>query len=258
MRDARTICRQLRTLVLAIVACLTLAAGPASAQVEIAPPYNMAVTAGNMTITPALGFSTVAITVVGAPAGGSVVFTPAAEAAPPGCAGTRATAPSTTCPASAMANALTITGAVVQVDVRGVETAQMTINGGPNTDAISVQGPAAPADFVGRLDVFTGPGGDDLTVRGNVGQVHDTSGADSEPDRYIVESPAITGELRPGGGDDNVTTDAPALTLDGGGGNDTLTAPVRCSAAPATTCSSRRPARRRRPAGRTTRPASTA
>lgn len=225
MRADTTVRRHLCTLVLAAVAWLTLTVAPATAQVEIAPPYNLTPSGANMTVTPALGFSTVAIAVVGAPAGGNVVFTPAAETAPGGCAGTRATAPSTTCPASALAGSLTITGSIVQVDIRGVETAQMTINGGPNTDTISVQGPAAPADFVGRLDVLTGAGGDDLTVRGNVGQIHDTSGADNEPDRYVVESPAITGELRPGGGDDIVTTDAAALTLDGGDGNDTLTGP---------------------------------
>jgi Ca2+-binding RTX toxin-like protein len=228
MLTSRTTARRARAagaLVTGLLAWLALAAAPAAAQVEIAPPYNLASSGGNMVVSPAAGFSTIAITIVGGAAGGPVVFTPGALSAPAGCAPTGPNAPSTTCPAALLANSLTIAASVVQVDVRGVETQQMTINGGADTDAITVQGPAAPGDFVGRLDVLTGPGGDDLTVRGNVQQIQDTSGADTSPDRYIVEAPAITGQLRPGGGDDLVTTNAAALTLAGGDGNDTLTGP---------------------------------
>ena len=151
------------------------------------------------------------------------MFTPAAATAPAGC--TNNGTISTSCPASLMATSLTVTAAVVQVDIRGVETGTMTITGGANTDSISVQGPAAPADFVGVLNVTTGDGGDALTVRGNVQQVHDSSGGDTGADRYIVESPAITGDLAPAGGNDVVVTDAPALALNGGDGDDTLTGP---------------------------------
>ena len=211
-------------LTLALLAGAALAAGPAGAQ-DIAPPYNLTSTGGNMTAAPT-AFSTVAITVVAA--GSNVTFTPAAETIPAGCAGTRLSgAASTVCGASTLANSLTIDANVVQVDVRGVETGQMTINGGADTDAITVYGPAAPADFVDRLTVFTGGGGDDLTVRGNVKEVQDSSGAgDTSPDRYIVEAlPTTTGVLQPAGGDDLVTTTAPAIVLDGGDGNDTLTGP---------------------------------
>ena len=208
-----------------VLALLAAAIGaPSAAAQEIAPPYQLVTTGANaLTAQPQPGFSTIAITVVGGAAGGPVVFTPAAALHPAACTSTLTT---TTCPATAMSAALTIDANVVQVDIRGVETALMKIDGGPDTDTITVQGPAAPGDFINLLEVFTGPGGDDLTVRGNVGQIQDTSGgADTSPDRYIVESPAITGNLRPGGGDDLVTTDAPALTLDGGDGNDTLTGP---------------------------------
>ena len=75
------------------------------------------------------------------------------------------------------------------------------------------------------LNVTTGDGGDALTVRGNVQQVHDNSGADTGADRYVVEAPAITGDLAPAGGNDVVVTDAPALALNGGDGDDTLTGP---------------------------------
>ena len=209
----------------ALVLALSAAAigAPSAAAQEIAPPYQLVATGANsLTAQPQPGFSTIAITVVGGAAGGPVVFTPAAAAHPAACTSTLTT---TTCPASTMSTALTIDANVVQVDIRGVETALMRIDGGPDTDTITVQGPAAPGDFIGLLEVLTGTGGDDLTVRGNVQQIQDTSGADTSPDRYIVESPAITGDLRPGGGDDLVTTDAAALTLDGGDGNDTLTGP---------------------------------
>jgi Ca2+-binding RTX toxin-like protein len=204
------------------LALLAAAIGaPSATAQEIAPPYELLQTGVNsLTAQPQAGFSTIAITVVGGPT--NVVFTPAAAAHPAGCSSTLTT---TTCPATMMSTALTIDANVVQVDIRGVETALMEIDGGPDTDTITVQGPAAPADFIGLLDVFTGPGGDDLTVRGNVQQIQDTSGGDTSPDRYIVESPAITGTLRPEGGDDLVTTDAPLLTLEGKDGNDTLTGP---------------------------------
>jgi Ca2+-binding RTX toxin-like protein len=211
------------TVALALALAATAIGAPSAAAQEIAPPYQL-VTGGpnSLTAQPQPGFSTIAITVVGAAAGGPVVFTPAAAVHPAACTSTLTT---TTCPASTMSTALTIDANVVQVDIRGVETALMRIDGGPDTDTITVQGPAAPGDVIGLLEVFTGPGGDDLTVRGNVQQIQDTSGADVSPDRYIVESAAITGNLRPGGGDDQVTTDAPALTLGGGDGNDTLTGP---------------------------------
>jgi Ca2+-binding RTX toxin-like protein len=209
-----------------LLATLTLAASPAAAQVEIAPPYNLTGSGGALTASPAAGFSTIAISVVAGPTG--VVFTPGALSAPAGCAPTGQNVASTTCDPTLMASSLTIAASVVQVDVRGVATHLMTIQGGADTDAISVTGPAAPL-AVDNLVVGTGPGGDDLTIRGNVKHVQDTSTlgavADTSPDRYVVESPAITGSLQPAGGDDLVTTDAPALVLDGAEGNDTLTGP---------------------------------
>jgi Ca2+-binding RTX toxin-like protein len=213
--------RAAAALALALLATLAFTAGPAAAQ-DIAPPYVLTSSGGNMTAQPAPGFSTIAITVVGGAAGGPVVFTPAAQTSPAGCTSTGTT---TTCPASLMATSLTVTAAVVQVDIRGVETGTMTITGGANTDSISVQGPAAPADFVGVLNVTTGDGGDALTVRGNVHEVHDSSAGDTGADRYVIESPDITGDLAPNGGNDVVVSDAPALTLNGGDGDDTLTGP---------------------------------
>lgn len=210
---------------LALLATLGLGAAPAAAQ-DIAPPYHLTSAGGAMVAMPAAGFSTIAITVVGGPAGGAVVFTPAAASAPSGPGGCTSNGTlSTSCPAALMATSLLVTANVVQVDIRGVETGTMTINGGADTDSISVQGPAAPADFVGLLNVTTGDGGDALTVRGNVQQVQDTSGADTGADRYVIESPAITGSLAPAGGNDVVVNDAPALTLNGGDGDDTLTGP---------------------------------
>jgi Ca2+-binding RTX toxin-like protein len=219
--------RPLAALVPALLASLMLAASPAAAQVEIAPPYNLTSPGpGALVATPAAGFSTIAITVVAGPTG--VVFTPGALSAPAGCTPTGQSVPSTTCAAASMSGSLTVTANVVQVDIRGVATNLMTIQGGADTDAIAVQGPAAPA-AVNSLVVRTGPGGDDLTIRGNVVSVDDTStlGAtlDTSPDRYVVEDPGLTGHLEPAGGDDLVTTDAPGLTLDGADGNDTLTGP---------------------------------
>jgi len=143
--------RTVGALVLALLAGLTLTAAPAAAQDEIAPPYKLDLTSpGNLVATPELGFSTIAITVVGGANGGNVVFTPGAFSAPAGCMGTGLNAPSTSCPASLVAASLTITASVVQVDVRGVETQQMTINGGADTDTITVQGPAATATTSSR------------------------------------------------------------------------------------------------------------
>jgi Ca2+-binding RTX toxin-like protein len=223
--------RMIATLALALPATLAWGAGPAAAQVEIAPPYVLTSTgAGNLVATPQAPFSTIAITVVGAPSGGPVVFTPAAATAPAGCTNNGTT--STTCPASLMATSFTITASVVQVDIRGVETATMNITGGADTDTITVQGPAAPADFVGTLNVTTGGGGDELTVRGNVQTIHDFSGADTGADRYTIESPALTGDLAPAGGNDIVISDAPAIALDGGDGDDTLTGPGALNGGP--------------------------
>ncbi len=215
---------------LALIALLSPAPGPAAAQTEIAPPYVLSGGGGNLLAQPQASYTTIAITVVGGAAGGPVVFTPAAASAPGGC--TNNGTLSTSCPASLMATSLAVTANVVQVDIRGVKTATMTITGGPDTDAISVEGPAAPADFVGTLNVTTGDGGDQLTVRGNVQTVHDTSGADTGADRYTIASPAITGDLAPAGGNDVVVTDAPALTLDGGDGDDTLTGPGALNGGP--------------------------
>lgn len=221
--------RAAAALLVALAATLAFGAGPAAAQ-DIAPPYDLSSAGGNMTAQPAPGFSTIAISVVGGAAGGAVVFTPAAATAPGSCSNNGTV--STSCPASLMATSFTVTANVVQVDIRGVETGTMTITGGADTDSISVQGPASPADFVGVLNVTTGDGGDALTVRGNVQQVHDSSGGDTGADRYIVEAPAITGELAPAGGNDVVVTDAIALALNGGDGDDTLTGPGAINGGP--------------------------
>ena len=221
--------RAAAVLALALLATLAPAATPAAAQ-DIAPPYILTNSGGNMSAQPAPGFSTIAITVVGGASGGPVVFTPAPASAPAGCTPTGTI--STSCPASRMLTSLTVTAAVVQVDIRGVKTGTMTITGGANTDTISVQGPAAPADFVGVLNVTTGDGGDALTVRGNVQQVHDSSAGDTGADRYVIESPAITGDIAPAGGNDVVVSDAPALALNGGDGDDTLTGPGAINGGP--------------------------
>ena len=222
LRTARRCGRAAGAVAVALLATIAHGGGPAAAQ-DIAPPYDLSSAGGNLTAQPAPGFSTIAITVVGGPAGGAVVFTPAAASAPGGCSNNGTI--STSCPASLMATSMTVMANVVQVDIRGVQTGTMTITGGADTDSIRVDGPAAPADFVGVLNVTTGDGGDALTVRGNVQQVHDSSAGDTGADRYIVESPAITGDLAPAGGNDVVVTDAPALALDGGDGDDTLTGP---------------------------------
>lgn len=223
-RPRLTICA---ALVLACTLALALA-GPAPAQDEIAPPYRLTTGPGATTLNvrPDTGITTIALTVTAG--AGNVVFTPAAEnPLPVGCTSSTT---ATTCPASLMSSALDIDAAVVQVDISGVATTLMRIDGGNDTDTIAVRGPAAPG-AVDRLDVFTGPGADELTVRGRVSEIHDDSGAagppaaDQSPDRYVIESPSITGELEPAGGDDIVVTDAPALALDGSDGNDTLTGP---------------------------------
>lgn len=202
--------------------------GPAAAQEEIAPPYRLTTGPGanTLNVRPEAGITTIALTVtVG---GGGVVLTPAAEnPLPVGCTSSTT---STTCLPSLMSASLDIDADVVQVDISGVATARMRIHGGSDTDTITVQGPAATS-IVNRLDVFTGPGADELTVGGRVAEIHDDSGVaaapagDQSPDRYVIRSPSITGELKPAGGDDIVVADAPALALDGGDGNDTLTGP---------------------------------
>lgn len=219
------------TLLAGLLAALALAASPAAAQ-DIAPPYNLTSAApGSLSAVPA-SVSTIAITV--RRSGASVVFTPGALSAPAGCSPTGPNVASTSCPATLMTDALTIAANVVQVDISGVATKVMTINGGANTDAITVEGP--PTGTIGVLRVRTGPGGDDLTVRGNVTRIEDdstgtTSGpspmpiSDTSPDRYTITAPVTSGVLQPAGGDDVVTTTAASLTLDGGDGRDTLSGP---------------------------------
>ncbi|MDP2711176.1 MAG: MopE-related protein [Solirubrobacteraceae bacterium] len=217
---------------MALASILTLAlAGPAAAQVDIAPPYTIEETAtGSIELRPATGFTTLAIA-AGATPGGDVVFTPAAVSAPAAC--TQSPPISTTCPVSLMSSLLDAEASILQVDIRGVVTAHMKLTGGPETDTIIVEGPAAVGATVGLLDIVSGEGADDITVRGNVTEIQDDSGgADTSPDRYVIESPDITGTLDPGGGDDVIVSDAPGLPLDGGDGNDTLTGPGVLSGGP--------------------------
>ena len=69
--------RAAAALALALLATLALGAGPAAAQDDRAALQPHEHGRGDLTATPAPGFSTIAITVVGGPAGGAVVFTPA-------------------------------------------------------------------------------------------------------------------------------------------------------------------------------------
>jgi Ca2+-binding RTX toxin-like protein len=216
--------RRARIVTAALSAALVGALGLApAASAQIAPPYTLTVGAGKVAVNPALGGSTVAISVVGG--GGSVTFTPAATTIAGTDPGACTSGPfSTTCTAASMSTELRVEE-ILQVDIRGVATAKMALVGDADSDAIVVEGPAAPAQ-VTLLDVFTGAGADALTVSGNVLQVQDDSGpADVSADRYVIDSPAITGTLLPAGGNDYVEIRAGLLNANGGEGVDTLIGP---------------------------------
>jgi len=224
------------------IACalVLVSAGAAPGQEEIAPPYMLddGPGANTLEVRPTAGFTTIALRavldpgVVANPTDDQVVFTPAADPGEPLPAGCVSTPTTTRCAASLMSAELDIDAPVVQVEISGIPTALLRIDGGNDTDTITVVGPAAPAT-VGSLEVFTGPGADELNVSGRVSQIHDDSGAaDESPDRYVIQSPTITGELRPAGGDDVVVTNSPALALDGEAGNDTLTGPGALTGGP--------------------------
>lgn len=219
----RSACSRLAAaLVLAAVAALGLAA-PAAAQIAIAPPYTLTVGGGQVAVAPALGGSTVAISVTRD--GTDVRFTPAAATIVGAGCTQDGTGLATICPASAVAVKLRVEQ-ILQVDISGVATSLMQLVGDADSDTINVAGPTAALERVTLLDVFTGGGADAVTVTGNVSQIQDDSGpADTSADRYVINSPAITGTLRPAGGNDYVETTAPGLTVNGGLGDDTLIGP---------------------------------
>jgi len=214
--------RLVATLALVAAGALALAA-PAAAQIVIAPPYTLTVGAGAVAVAPALGGSTVAVSVMRD--GSDVRFSPAATTI----IGTGCTQDgsglSTTCPASELSVKLRVEQ-ILQVDISGVATSLMELVGDADSDTINVAGPTLPLERVTLLSVFTGGGADAVTVTGNVSEIQDDSGpGDTSADRYVIDSPAITGTLQPAGGNDYVETQAPSLTVNGGAGDDTLIGP---------------------------------
>jgi Ca2+-binding RTX toxin-like protein len=71
------------------------------------------------------------------------------------------------------------------------------------------------------VSVTPGDGADAITVAGAV-TTFNLLGADLGNDRYTLSAPALTGTLALGAGNDVASSTAPALTLSGGAGDDTL------------------------------------
>ncbi len=220
-------------LVLACVATLTAAlaaAGPAAA--DIGPPWVLSSGgAGVLTATPASGGSTLAITVTRTPADPTrVTFSPAPVSAPAaGCDALVPAALSLRCDAAGLATGLTLDALIVEVNVSGVATSLLRIDGGAEADAITVAGPAGAGELVTKLELVTGAGADTVAVSGAVAEITDVmpSNTDSSDDRYTISSTSITttSTISPQDGDDIVRTADPDIVVNGGDGNDTLIGP---------------------------------
>ena len=204
----------------ALVATLALLALPAAASAAGAPPYDITNLGGaTLLVAPTASSSTLAVQV--RHVGASLEFTPAAMSA----AGCTSTLVKTTCPDALAATELRLQGAVLDVDVAlsGMTVGTVRLAGGSASDALVVDGPAAPF-AVGAVVLDPGTGNDSVKITGNV---HGVTLAAADPggdDSYDVQStsPAIGGSLDAGAGNDVVASNAPNLTLLGGDGADTL------------------------------------
>jgi Ca2+-binding RTX toxin-like protein len=209
-------------LIPALLALLACNAAPAAA--DIGPPWELtAPAAGELAAEPANSGATLAVTVRRVDAT-HVEFSPApVSVTAPGCDPLAPGALSLVCQTSSLANALRLDGLIVEVEVRGVATALLSIDGGAESDAITVEGPAAPATIT-KLALVSGAGADTIDVSGGVAQITDDAGADSSDDRYTISSTSITvpSTISPQDGDDIVRAADPDVAIAGGDGNDTL------------------------------------
>lgn len=216
-----------------LAGCATLiaalaAAGPASA--DIAPPWALSPGgAGVLTAAPTSGGSTLAITATRLDAT-HVAFSPAPVSAPSvGCDALAPGALSLRCQTSSLAAGLTLDALIVEVDVSGVPTALLKIDGGAEADSITVAGPTAAGEAVTKLELVTGAGADTVEVSGAVAEITDVlpANSDSSDDRYTITSTSITttSTISPQDGDDIVRTADPDVVVNGGDGNDTLVGP---------------------------------
>ena len=200
---------------LAAGALLALPAG-AAAQV-VAPPYQLDPNGANgIAVSPTAVGSTLVVQL--AQTGASVDFAPAASSVHPTLAAdcVELVLPSRTrCNASVMSNLLLLQGAALEVGVTGVTTAQLQAVGDAANDIISVAGPVA------LLTLTTGEGSDFVTIGAGVAALAAAS-PDAGDDRYVIGSAALAGTLQLGPGNDVASSVAPALRLDGAGGDDTL------------------------------------
>jgi len=214
-----------RNRILAAIAALTAAlAGAAPAAADIAPPWVLsAPSAGVLAAAPAGGSSTLALAVRRTGVA-DVEFSPAPVSAPAGCDPLVPGALSLRCDAATLAAGLRLDGPIVEVEVDGVATSLLRIDGGAESDSIVVDGPLPAAGQVTKLELISGPGADTIGVGGQVAQITDDAGADTSDDRYTITSTSITvaSTISPQDGDDLVRTADPDLAVAGGDGNDTL------------------------------------
>lgn len=225
--------RPILAVLLALTAALAVTA-PASA--DIAPPWVLtAPSAGVLAAAPASGGSTLAIRVVRSDAT-HVTFSPAPAGAPSaGCDPLVPGALSLRCDTASLATALRMQGQVVEVEASGVATALLRIQGGAESDAMTVTGPpSGSGEAITRLELISGPGADTITVGGQVSEITDDPGADTSDDRYTITSTSITvpSTISPRGGDDIVRTADPDIAVIGGEGNDTLLGPGTLNGGP--------------------------
>ncbi len=204
---------------LALAAALATLVAPAPATAAVGPPYKLVSGGpGKLAATPANGGSTLAVQVAPEPGDPTKVrFTPAAADAGP-CV---SSAGWTTCPATQLDQELSLQGAIVQIAVKDVATQKLVAHGGPESDAIVVDGPD-PAS-IDLLSLDPGAGDDTVTVSDNVKQI-ELVAPDAGNDRYDIRSnlPTITNTLDLGAGNDVASSAAPNLTMQGGAGDDTL------------------------------------
>ncbi len=209
-----------RRLLVSLVALLATAAplaaaGPAAA---VAPPYTLtAGTAGELLVRPALGGSTINVQMTGLGLGGLRLQPAATGLLPAGCA-PGGVPDATDCLASRVGTRIDVDAPVLEATAIGVQTGNLRLNGGPDTDRLTVLG-----SIIGVLGLTTDRGADEVTVTGTIGSITDVVGTDTSDDRYTFVTPGATGTIAPAGGDDLIDATGSTLTLSGGEGNDSLT-----------------------------------
>jgi Ca2+-binding RTX toxin-like protein len=185
---------------------LALGAGPAAA-------YDLTLPAGNSVAITGAPDASLGLTI--ARDGTNLKLTPGAASIPAPCSGD---ATQTSCPIAALAGlvgGVSVTADQLTLWLTDLQAPTLTVNGGDETDIIEGTGLA-----IGAIHLDTGDGDDEVALAGAFTSIDDAE--DAGDDRYMLDSPTLTGTFSLGDGDDTVLAPASSIALNGGPGRDVL------------------------------------